>query len=92
LLGIFRDRVRLSSQVALFQWQKMPDDAMMERLRISSKFYLNKLKDSARRLTADRLRCMNTALLDAERGIKRQGFMAKPVMESLVIQLSRAGK
>ncbi|MHC4944831.1 MAG: DNA polymerase III subunit delta, partial [Planctomycetota bacterium] len=27
LLGIFRDRVRLSSQVALCQWQKMPDDA-----------------------------------------------------------------
>jgi DNA polymerase III delta subunit len=92
LLGIFRDRVRLSSQVALCQWQRMPENAMMERLKISSKFYLNKLKESARRLTADRLHGMNRALLDAERGIKRRGFMAKPVMEALVIQLSRAGK
>lgn len=92
LMSIFRDRVRMASQVALFQWQKQSDQEMMERLRISSTFYLQKLKASAGRLTAESVKTMNGALLDAERRIKRYGQPAVPIMETLVIRLSGAGK
>lgn len=91
LLGMFRERLRLSSQVALLMWEKKQDRAIMEELNIRSAFYLNKLKDTARRLTARSVRSINAALLDAERRIKRMGHRAVPVMEELVIKLAGAG-
>jgi DNA polymerase III delta subunit len=92
LLGMFRERVRLSAQVALLLWEKQGDDYIRNRLNVRSAFYLNKLKDSARRLTAAALKSMNEALHDAERRIKRKGHLAVPVLEETVIRLARAGK
>ncbi|MFH2002457.1 MAG: hypothetical protein ABIK28_22480, partial [Planctomycetota bacterium] len=88
----FRERIRLASQVALLVWEKMPDKEIMTELKISSAFYLKKLKESARQLTAESLKQMNAALLSAERRIKREGLQTRPVLEALVILLSRAGK
>jgi DNA polymerase III delta subunit len=91
LLGMFRERVRLSAQVALCLWENRGDDYIRDRLKVRSAFYLNKLKDSARRLTGDALKSMNEALHDAERRIKRRGHLAIPVLEETVIRLARAG-
>ncbi len=92
LLGMFRDRVKMASRVALLEWEKRTDDVIMQQLKISSAFYLTKLKASARRLTADNLRIINRALLTAERRIKRQGLLAIPVLEELVVKLAGADK
>lgn len=88
LLGMFRERVRLSAQVAVMMWAKQPDEAIMEQLKIKSPFYLKKLKASGQRLTASSLKAINAALLAAERRIKRRGQMAYPVMEEVVIKLA----
>jgi DNA polymerase-3 subunit delta len=91
LLGLFRERVRLSAQVALLVWEKKPEKQIMERLKIRSAFYFRKLKESAGRLTADKLSRMNRALLSAERRIKRAGHSATPVLEETVVQLTGMG-
>jgi DNA polymerase III delta subunit len=92
LLGMLRERVRLSARVALLQWEKQADEQIMKKLKISSSFYLSKLKATARRLTASKLKTISEALLSAERRIKRMGHGAVPVMEETVLKLTRAGK
>jgi DNA polymerase III delta subunit len=88
LLGMFRERIRLSAQVAIMMWAKQPDEAIMKRLKIKSAFYLKKLKASGTRLTASSLKAINASLLAAERRIKRRGHVAYPVMEEVVIKLA----
>lgn len=92
LMSMFRERVRLASQVALLVWERLQDKEIQAELKISSAFYLKKLKASAAKLTADSLKEMNAAMLTAERRIKREGLQTRPVLEELVISLSRAGK
>ena len=92
LFGIFRERVRLSANVALLVWEKKPDNYISKCLNIGSRFYLGKLKESAARLTAARLKTINTGLLAAERHMKRDGYPGRTVIEQAVGELSRAGK
>ncbi len=92
LFGIFRERVRLSANVALLVWEKKPDNYISKCLNIGSRFYLGKLKESAARLTAARLKTINTGLLAAERHMKRDGYPGRTVIEQAVVELSRAGK
>ena len=84
--------MKLSARVALLVWEKKTDDVIMEKLKISSSFYLKKLKASARRLTASSLKVINESLLFAERRIKRMGHRAVPVLEEVVIKMTGAKK
>lgn len=91
LLGMFRERLKLSAQTALMVWEKRDDAHIMKELGIKSAFYLKKLKVTGSKLSADRVKQYNDALLLGERRIKRMGYAAGPVMEEVVLKMSRVG-
>lgn len=92
LLGILRERVRLSARVGLLAWEGLSDGEIMKQLKIGSTFYLRKLKATAGRLDAGRLRRLTRTLHEAERSIKRKGYRAVPVLETLVLRMSEVGR
>ena len=91
LLGMFRERIRLSARVALLVWEHQDDRSILSALRISSMFYLKKLKATGKRLNAAKVKAISEALLRAERRIKRSGHLASPVLEETVIRLVGVG-
>jgi len=91
LLSMFRERIRLSAQVALLVWERCEDREIMQTVGIGSAFYLKKLKETGVKLKASTLKKVNETLLNGEKRIKRYGHGPVAVMEETVIKLARAG-
>ncbi len=89
LLKIFRDRIRLAAQVFVLQGKGRKENEIRKITGLSSPFYFNKIRDYARRLTAKKYPLLKQAVFDAERRIKREGWMAAPVLEEAVVRLAR---